>query len=69
MLKSYNNKIIKDFKAKIEGNLIDKTTTEIELIEQIRNFHNHTYKSRILNDLNVNYTIIFYIKNTNLPIF
>lgn len=63
MLKTYNKQTIKDFKAKTEGNLIDKTTTEIELIEQIQNFNNHTYKSRILNDLNVNHFLIF--KNTN----
>ena len=45
--------MIKEFKTKTVEKLLEKTNTEIELIEQIRNLHNHSYKSRILNDLNV----------------
>jgi len=54
LLKGFNKDSIKEFKTKTEEKLIEKTNNEIELIEQIRNFQNYTYKSKILNDLNVN---------------
>jgi len=45
--------MIKEFKTKTVEKLLEKTNTEIDLIEQIKNFDNHSYKSRILSDLNV----------------
>lgn len=53
LIENTNKDMLKEFKNKTVEKLTEKAKTEIDLIEEIRKFQNHSYKSTILHDLNV----------------